>query len=42
MAFLYSSYITMNAILSSVLGTIIDGDFERYGNITNSLKRVGG
>ena len=42
MAFLYSSYITMNAILSSVLGTIIDQDFERYGNIENSLKRVGG
>jgi len=42
MAFLYSSYITMNAILSSVLGTVIDTDFTAHGNIHYSLKRVGG
>ena len=42
MAFLYSSYIVMNAILSSVLGTVIDDDFNAHGNIERSLKRVGG
>jgi len=42
MAFLYSSYIVMNAILSSVLGTILDDDFADNGNIISSLKRVGG
>jgi len=42
MAFLYSSYITMNAILSSVLGTIFDDDFTAHGNIQSSLRRVGG
>ena len=42
MAFLYSSYIVLNAILSSVLGTVIDHDFAVDGNIVNSLKRVGG
>jgi len=42
MAFLYSSYIVLNAILSSVLGTVIDKDFTAHGNIISSLQRVGG
>jgi len=42
MAFLYSSYITMNAILSAALGTVIDNDYTSHGNIISSLKRVGG
>jgi hypothetical protein len=39
---LYSSYIVMNAILSSVLGKVIDNDFTAHQNIISSLKRVGG
>lgn len=42
MAFLYSSYIVMNAILSSVLGKVIDNDFTKNKNIYRSLRRVGG
>ena len=42
MAFLYSSYIVMNAVLSAVLGTVIDHDFTSHGNIESSLRRVGG
>ena len=42
MAFLYSSYIILNAVLSSVLGTVIDKDFAAHGNIQSSLARVGG
>jgi len=42
MAFLYSSYIVLNAVLSSVLGTVIDKDFAAHNNIINSLKSVGG
>jgi hypothetical protein len=42
MAFLYSSYIVMNAVLSSVLGKVIDNDFNAHGNIVSSLRRVGG
>jgi len=42
MAFLYSSYIVMNAVLSSVLGTVIDRDFTAHKNIISSLRRVGG
>lgn len=42
MAFLYSSYIVMNAVLSSVLGTVIDKDFTAHNNITSSLQRVAG
>ena len=32
----------MNAILSSVLGTILDEDFAEHGNIHSSLQGVGG
>ena len=42
MAFLYSSYIVMNAILSAVLGKVIDADWEAHANIKRSLSRVGG
>ncbi|KAH7102702.1 hypothetical protein BKA62DRAFT_769556 [Auriculariales sp. MPI-PUGE-AT-0066] len=42
MSFLYSSYIVMNAILSSVLGKVIDSDFAKNKNIHSSLSRVGG
>jgi hypothetical protein len=42
MAFLYSSYVVMNAICSSVLGKVIDNDFTTHKNIVSSLRRVGG
>jgi hypothetical protein len=42
MAFLYSSYIIMNAVLSSVLGKVIDVDFAAHKNIKESLQRVAG
>jgi len=42
MAFLYSSYIVFNAVLSSVLGKVIDRDFTAHKNILSSLRRVGG
>jgi hypothetical protein len=42
MAFLYSSYIIINAVLSSVLGSVIDNDFTQNKNIIYSLKTVGG
>lgn len=42
MSFLYSAYIVLNAVLSSVLGTVIDADFRANGNIYNALTRVGG
>jgi hypothetical protein len=42
MAFLYSSYIVMNAILASLLGKVIDRDFVKHNNIIYSLKIVGG
>ena len=42
MAFLYSSYIVFNAVLSSVLGKVIDGDWSAHKSIESSLKRVGG
>jgi hypothetical protein len=42
MAFLYSAYIVLNAVLSSVLGTVIDASFRQDGNIYNALIRVGG
>ncbi|KIY66864.1 hypothetical protein CYLTODRAFT_398145 [Cylindrobasidium torrendii FP15055 ss-10] len=42
MAFLYSSYIVLNAVLSSVLGRVIDRDFSVNKNITRSLKSIGG
>ncbi|KDR78225.1 hypothetical protein GALMADRAFT_138347 [Galerina marginata CBS 339.88] len=42
MAFLYSFYIVLNAVFSSVLGTVIDKDFTKNKNIVHSLKTVGG
>ncbi|KAF9555664.1 MFS general substrate transporter [Agrocybe pediades] len=42
MAFLYSSYIVINAVLSVVLGRVFDKDFTKNGNITFGLKMVGG
>ncbi|KAK0434497.1 hypothetical protein EV421DRAFT_1339633 [Armillaria borealis] len=42
MAFLYSIYIILYAVLSSVLGDIIDEDFTATGNIKASLRRVAG
>ncbi|KJA24867.1 hypothetical protein HYPSUDRAFT_85694 [Hypholoma sublateritium FD-334 SS-4] len=42
MAFLYSSYIVTNAVLSSVLGKVFDKDFQQHGNILHALKTVGG
>ncbi|KAH7100169.1 hypothetical protein BKA62DRAFT_706967 [Auriculariales sp. MPI-PUGE-AT-0066] len=41
MAFLYSSYIVMNAILSSFLGGVIDDDFTEHKNIYDSLRSTG-
>lgn len=42
MSFLYASYIVFNAVLSSVLGKVIDRDFVATRTITNSLRQVGG
>jgi len=42
MAFLYSSYIVMNAVLSALLGSVFDKEFTRNKVILNSLKTVGG
>lgn len=42
MSFLYSAYIVFNAVLSSVLGKVIDKDFVRTKTITASLRQVGG
>ncbi|GAA5822424.1 hypothetical protein JCM11251_006334 [Rhodosporidiobolus azoricus] len=42
MAFLYSSYVVMNAVLSSVLGKVIDRDYTENRSIYNSLQQVGG
>jgi hypothetical protein len=42
MAFLYSSYIVMNAALSVVLGHVVDKDFTKNNNIIYALKTVGG
>ncbi|PBK99307.1 hypothetical protein ARMGADRAFT_1074193 [Armillaria gallica] len=42
MVFLYSIYIILYAILSSVLGDIIDEDFSATGNIKASLWHVAG
>ena len=42
MAFLYSSYIVLNAVLSTLLGKVIDKDFTKNKNIIYSLKTVGG
>ncbi|KAG7439275.1 uncharacterized protein BT62DRAFT_770006 [Guyanagaster necrorhizus] len=42
MAFLYSTYIILYAVLSSVLGDVIDKDFSETGNIKDSLRWVAG
>ncbi|EAU87946.2 hypothetical protein CC1G_01593 [Coprinopsis cinerea okayama7 len=42
MAFLYSSYIIFYAVLSSVLGGVLDRDFQDNGTITRSLLTIGG
>lgn len=42
MAFLFSAYIILNAVLSSVLGKVIDRDFVANRNIVQSLREVGG
>ncbi|KAM0790850.1 hypothetical protein ACM66B_004693 [Microbotryomycetes sp. NB124-2] len=42
MAFLYSSYIVINAVMSTLMGRVIDRDFRANGNIYNSLTQVGG
>jgi len=42
MAFLYSSYIVMNAFISVLLGRVVDKDFTNNHNILYSLKTVGG
>lgn len=42
MSFLYASYIVFNAVLSSVLGKVIDNDFVRTRTITNALRNVAG
>lgn len=42
MAFLYSSYIVMYAVLSTLLGKIVDTDFGVHGHIIGALRRIGG
>lgn len=42
MAFLYSSYIVIYAILNPVLGKIFDRDFAKTGNIHSALIHTGG
>ncbi|PPQ75553.1 hypothetical protein CVT24_013245 [Panaeolus cyanescens] len=42
MAFLYATYIVLNAFLSVLLGRVIDSDFSRNKTIVNALKTVGG
>lgn len=42
MSFLYALYIVFNAVLSYVLGKIVDRDSVATGTITNSLRQVGG
>jgi hypothetical protein len=42
MAFLYSGYIVMNAVLSTLLGRVIDKDNRENGNIFTALTQVGG
>ncbi|KAJ2921517.1 hypothetical protein H1R20_g15573, partial [Candolleomyces eurysporus] len=41
-AFLYTTYIVLNAFLSVVLGHVIDNDLKANDNIIQSLKTVGG
>ncbi|KAF9529928.1 major facilitator superfamily domain-containing protein [Crepidotus variabilis] len=42
MAFLYSTYIVLNAVLSYLLGKVLDDDFTQHKNILYALKMVGG
>ncbi|KAK4050849.1 hypothetical protein OIV83_003271 [Microbotryomycetes sp. JL201] len=42
MAFLYSSYIVINAVMSTLMGRVIDRDLKANGNIYNALTQVGG
>lgn len=42
MGFLFSSYVILNAVLSSVLGSVIDADIRNTRTIYNSLIQVGG
>ena len=42
MAFLYSSYIIIYAILGSMLGTYIDKVYKEDGNIYRALTNIGG
>ncbi|TEB33902.1 hypothetical protein FA13DRAFT_1730187 [Coprinellus micaceus] len=42
MAFLYATYIVLNAVLSTVLGTVFDADTKKNGKIYDSLITVGG
>jgi len=42
MAFLYSTYIVLNAVLSTLLGKVLDNDQVKHGNIIWSLKMVAG
>jgi hypothetical protein len=39
MAFLYSSYIVMYAVLGVLLGRVFDNDFTAHKNIISSLRR---
>ncbi|KAH8101190.1 major facilitator superfamily domain-containing protein [Cristinia sonorae] len=42
MAFLYSTYIVLNAVLSYLLGKVFDREFEKQKSILTALKTVGG
>lgn len=42
MALLYCTYIVLNAVLSTVLGRIVDQDFVANGNIYKSLEQIAG
>ncbi|KAF9446584.1 MFS general substrate transporter [Macrolepiota fuliginosa MF-IS2] len=42
MAFLYSTYIVLDAVLSTLLGRVIDNDWVNHNNIKSSLTHVGG
>jgi hypothetical protein len=42
MAFLYSGYIVLNAVLSTLLGRVIDRDYRTNDNIFTALTQVGG
>ena len=42
MAFIYALYIILNAILLSTMGKVVDDDFAGAGNVTASLRQVGG